>query len=210
MKNNILISVGVVLILIIAYQSYHLTKLSKQVNELSRGNTETSPLAQLQPPSSSNPKQADPNSLFDFRRFDDDNWNPFQEIQRMQNEMNKMMGDFRAQFRGAPGGADPFQGFSFSPSVDLREEDDRYVVVADIPNSDESNINVKLQDNRLVISAATKGKRKADPGKNSMLRNERFAGRFERVIDLPSPVDGDRMKTDYKDGVLTVTLPKRK
>lgn len=212
MKNNILISVGVVLILIIAFQSYHLTRLSKQVSELSKGNTDSQSLAQLQPPSSSKPTQTDPNSLFNFRRFDDDNWNPFEEMQRMQNEMNRMLGDFRSQFRATPGGSDPFQGFSFSPSVDLREDGDNYVVVADIPNADESNINVKLQDNRLIISAETKGQQKTDPAKNSgqVLRSERFAGRFQRVIDLPSPVDGDKMKTDYKDGVLTVTIPKRK
>lgn len=216
MKNNILISVGVVLILIIAFQSYHLTQLSRQVNELSKvrpdADSDSQPLAQLQPPSTNKPGKSDPNSLFNFHRFDDDNWNPFEEIQRMQNEMNKMLGDFRSQFRSTPGGSDPFQGFNFSPSVDLREEGDRYVVVADIPNSDESNINVTLENNRLVISAETKGQQKMDPGKNSglMLRSERFAGRFKRVIDLPSPVDGDKMKTDYKNGVLTVTIPKMK
>jgi len=210
MKNNILISVGVVLILIIAFQSYHLLRLSRQVNELSKGDSGPSPLAQLQSPSApSNPGQNNPNSL--FHGFDN-SWNPFEEMQRMQNEMNQMLGNFRSQFRSVPGGSDPFQGFSFSPSVDLREDGDQYVVVADIPNSDESNINVKLEDNRLIISAETKGQQKTDPGKNSgqVLRSERFAGRFERMIDLPSPVDGDKMKTDYKNGVLTVTIPKKK
>jgi HSP20 family protein len=217
MKNNILISVGIVLILIIAFQSYHLTKLSKQVSELSRGKADAQqPMARLQPPAShkpkSKPKQTDPNSPFGFQQFNNDKWNPFADMQRMQNEMNRMLGDFRSQFRSAPGGSDPFQGFSISPSVDLRDEGDHYVAVADIPNSDESNINVKLQGNRLIISAETKGQKKTDPGKSGghVLRSERFAGRFERVINLPSPVEADKMKTDYKDGVLTVTIPKRK
>jgi HSP20 family protein len=210
MKNNVLISIGIVLILIIAFQSYHLTRLSKQVNELTKGNGGSQPMAQLQPPSASKPKQTDPHSF--FKQFDDDNWNPFKEMQRMQNEMNQMLGDFRSQFRSAPGGDDPSQGFSVSPSVDLRDEGDHYVAMADIPNSDESNINVKLQGNRLIISAETKGQHKAGPGKSGglVLRSERFAGRFKRVIDLPAPVEADKMKTDYKDGVLTVTIPKKK
>ena len=134
-------------------------------------------------------------------------WNPFEEMQRMQNEMNKIFGDMRSQLHQTPDFNNFLKPFQFSPNVDIKEEDERFVVTADIPGSDAANIEVKLQDNHLSISANTTKSAKHNGG---ILRSERFIGKFERSITLPSPVVADKMKTDYKDGVLTVISPKQK
>jgi len=194
MKQKILIGSGVLLLAVIAVQGFFLYRLSTRVDQA--GHSSGSP----QPAISS--QTIDPAAPFGSK-----NWNPFKEMQRMQNEMDKMFGDIRSQFYQDPGFDDFNKSFSFSPSVDIKDEKNKLIVTADIPGSDESNINVKLEGDQLTISANTK-KSSQQNGKGNMFRSERIMGQFQRTIQLPVPVLADKMKTDYKDGVLTITLPK--
>jgi len=125
----------------------------------------------------------------------------------MQNEMNKIFGDIRSHLHRSPGFVDFTKPFSFSPDVDVKEDNEKITITADIPGSDESNINVTVKDDRLTIFVTTKKSKDNDNGEN-LFRSERFIGQYQRSITLPSPVLAEKMKTDYKDGVLTITLPK--
>ncbi|MGD8566799.1 MAG: Hsp20/alpha crystallin family protein [Gammaproteobacteria bacterium] len=208
MNNKAIIAIGAVLILVIAAQAFYTYNLSRQVEQLG-GRSDVQALQQ--PPSSNAPApSAKLPKLPKGDPFSDD-WNPFEEMQRMQNEMNKIFGDMRSQLQVNPNFNDLNGGFTFAPNVDMQDQDDRYVITVDIPGADESNINVKLDGNQLHISATTRKSNKQQNGNNSgnMLRSERFFGQFKRTITLPEPVVPEKMKTDYKDGVLTIVVPKK-
>ncbi|WP_455375462.1 Hsp20/alpha crystallin family protein [Kaarinaea lacus] len=201
MKEKILIGFGLILLVVVVVQSVFLYRMSAQVDRLSQ-NTRSS---QALPDTLSGGGNIAPGgSLFpDISK----GWNPFEEMQRMQNEMNKIFGDMRSNLYRSPDFDNLTKPFSFSPTLDIKEEDDQFIIKVDIPGSDESNINVRVDDQRLTISATTK-KMGESNGQGTMFRSERFMGQFERSVQLPAPVLAEKMTTDYKDGVLTVTVPK--
>lgn len=207
MNNKVIIAIGTILILVIAAQAFYTYHLSRQVEQLG-GRSDVQ--SQQQSPFNAPAPSAKAPKLPKTDPFSDD-WNPFEEMQRMQNEMNKIFGDMRSQLQVNPNFNDLNGGFTFSPNVDMQDEDDRFVITVDIPGADESNINVKLDGNQLHISATTRKSSKQPNGNNSsnMLRSERFFGQFKRTITLPEPVIPEKMKTDYKDGVLTIMVPKK-
>lgn len=94
----------------------------------------------------------------------------------------------------------------WSPRVDLIENDNEFVLKADLPGIDKKDLKVQVENNMLTIS----GERKYENEDKSdrYYRNERFYGRFQRSFSLSDRVKADAIKADYKDGVLTVTLPK--
>ena len=68
------------------------------------------------------------------------------------------------------------------------------------------DIDVSLHDDSLSISGERKSETKAEDA--GVCRSERFFGRFQRAVTLPAPVAADKVKAQYKDGILTITLPK--
>ena len=95
---------------------------------------------------------------------------------------------------------------AWSPALDVREDKDSFVIRAELPGLKREDIDVSLQDGALVISGERKFE-KAEEGVE-VHRQERYYGKFQRTLTLPEPVAADKVKADYKDGVLTVTLPK--
>lgn len=94
----------------------------------------------------------------------------------------------------------------FAPSVDMSETDKAIEVRLDLPGMNAQDIEVRVNQNVLTVSGERK-EEKDEKGK-TFYRMERFAGRFSRAITLPSTVAEDEVVADYKEGVLTVTLPK--
>lgn len=95
---------------------------------------------------------------------------------------------------------------TWSPFLDLRQDDDNFVVALDAPGLSKDAFQISLEDGVLTIS----GERKApelEDGEN-VLRRERFTGSFSRSITLPATVDSEKVSAAYTDGVLTVTLPR--
>jgi len=199
MNQKVASGFGVVLLVIIAVQSVFIYRMSGKVDRLSHEDT-TVLEPNIQSGNTVVPKiPVDP--------LGKDNWNPFEEMQRMQNEMNKIFGDMRANFYLSPGFEDMFKPFSFSPTLDMQEKDDKFIIKIDIPGADESNINVKIENQQLTVSAATR-KSGSHSGNGNTFRSERIMGQFERSVVLPAPVLAEKMKTEYKDGVLIITVPK--
>jgi HSP20 family protein len=94
----------------------------------------------------------------------------------------------------------------WTPALDLHEDKDNFVVKAELPGMKKEDIDISLHDGSLSISGERKSEEKfADA---EVYRSERFVGRFQRTIALPSAVANDQVKAQYKDGILTVTLPK--
>jgi HSP20 family protein len=93
-----------------------------------------------------------------------------------------------------------------APSLDVYEDKDSFVVKAELPGMKKEDIDVALHDGMLSISGERKSEEKMDDAE--VYRSERFFGRFQRTVALPTAVDVGKIKAQYKDGVLTVTLPK--
>ncbi len=96
--------------------------------------------------------------------------------------------------------------FSWKPLVDIAETKDEIIIKAEIPGIKKEDIKVVLQDNVLILKGE-KQEDKQEKEKRSY-RTERFYGSFERSFSLPISVQVDKVKADYKEGVLTISLPK--
>jgi len=95
---------------------------------------------------------------------------------------------------------------NWAPALDVYEDKDNFVVHTELPGLKREDIDVSLQDGVLVISGERKTEEKRSEGE--IRRQERFYGKFQRTLTLPAPVAANKVKAQYKDGVLTVTIPK--
>jgi HSP20 family protein len=95
----------------------------------------------------------------------------------------------------------------YSPAVDIAEEENHFVLTADLPGVDEKNVELTVHEGVLILT----GKREAATEKQSEggYHRERRHGSFTRQFRLGSQVDAEKIAASYKDGVLTVTIPKK-
>jgi HSP20 family protein len=97
-------------------------------------------------------------------------------------------------------------GENFIPSVDVKEEDDSVIVAAELPGIDQKDIDVEVtQDSVRIAGEKRKEEKKEEKG---YYRQETSYGAFERIIDLPAPVDEGKAEAEFSKGVLTIKLPK--
>jgi HSP20 family protein len=103
--------------------------------------------------------------------------------------------------------SEPSASRPWSPAVDIFETDNELVLKADVPDVDPKNVAIQLENGTLTL----KGERRFEDQKNGkgFHRIERSYGSFTRAFGLPDTVDGEKVKADYKNGVLTITLPKK-
>jgi len=94
-----------------------------------------------------------------------------------------------------------------SPAVDVIEHSDRFVVECDLPGIDKQDLDITMASEVLTIKGEKKPQRSADKAK--VYKNEAWTGSFQRTISLPAGVDPDKVEAAYKDGVLSVTIPKK-
>ncbi len=94
----------------------------------------------------------------------------------------------------------------WTPALDIHEDKDNFIVRAELPGMKREEIDVSLHDGALSISGERKLEQKFEEAE--VYRTERFFGKFQRTVSLPAAVAADKVKAQYKDGVLTITLPK--
>jgi HSP20 family protein len=94
----------------------------------------------------------------------------------------------------------------WNPAIDVYEDKENVLVKAELPGMKKEDIEVSLHDGALSISGERKNEEKFEGAET--YRAERFVGRFHRTVTLPSAVKGDQVTAQYKDGILTITLPK--
>ncbi len=94
----------------------------------------------------------------------------------------------------------------WTPAFDVYEEKDNFVVKAELPGLKKEDISVSLHEGNLIISGERKSETKNEG--TEVHRAERYFGKFQRVVALPAQVTASSVKAEYKDGILTVTLPK--
>jgi HSP20 family protein len=94
----------------------------------------------------------------------------------------------------------------WSPALDLYQSNDNTVAVVELPGMRKDEIEISLHDGTLTISGERK--RESNGNGEKAERTERYIGTFRRSIALPSRVDASKVSATYRDGILTVTLPK--
>ena len=94
-----------------------------------------------------------------------------------------------------------------TPLVDVEDKKDKIIVSAEIPGVDKKDISVDIEDNRLIIKAERNEEKKSK--KKNYYKYERNYSSFYRVIPLEAKVDENNAMAEYKNGVLTITLPKK-
>ncbi len=134
--------------------------------------------------------------------------NTFTEIQKLQQQMDQLFNRLHQQFLNDTTFAGFQDSFSRTPATDIVDKGDHYLIKADIPGADEKSIKVTEKNGMLTIEAKSE-KEKREKGEN-FIRQERFAGAFVKMMTLPKDADASKLKTEYKNGVLKITIPKQK
>ena len=94
---------------------------------------------------------------------------------------------------------------AWTPALDVYQNNDNVVAMIELPGMKKEDIEISLHDGMLTIS----GERKGETQQNDKAeRSERFIGKFRRSITLPTRIEANNVSASYKDGILTVTLPK--
>lgn len=129
-------------------------------------------------------------------------WEPFRSVTSFQDQMSRLFED--AFFRGR---GDDSALTAWAPAVDIYETQDELVVKADLPDVSEKDLDVRVENNMLTI----RGERKFEQevSEDNYLRVERTYGSFSRSFALPNTVNADAIRAEYRNGVLTVRMPKR-
>ena len=140
-------------------------------------------------------------SLIRYQAPEMSTWPSFDRWASLRDEMNRLF-DLPTMSNLAR----QAQLFSnWTPALDLYQTVDNVVAVVELPGMRKEDINISLHDGMLTIA----GERQSSSGEGeSAERTERFSGKFRRSISLPTRVDASKVSATYKDGILTVTLPK--
>lgn len=130
-------------------------------------------------------------------------WDPFRELQDMSQRLNQI---FARPFEGFGSGRQLLTVAEWSPAVDVSETDAEYVVKAELPEVKKEDVKVTMEDGVLTLEGERK-QEKEEKGKHYH-RIERSYGSFMRSFELPDNVDTSKAKAEFKDGMLTLSLPK--
>ena len=104
----------------------------------------------------------------------------------------------------------PFEDFKldWSPSIDVEEDKNFIKIKAEVPGIEEKDLQVSLENNVLTISGEKKEEIKKDDKKGKAILTERKFGSFSRSISVPEDIKSDKIEASYKNGILTLILPK--
>ncbi|AUS95379.1 heat-shock protein Hsp20 [Clostridium thermosuccinogenes] len=121
-------------------------------------------------------------------------WNPFREMDNIGREMSNFF-DFPSKlFSGSP------------PRVDVYQTEKDVIVKAEIPGVSKEDLNLYIDDNSIRLSGQTKKEKELKD--ENVYRSERYYGSFSRTIPLPVEVKSEEAKAEYKDGILSIIIPK--
>ena len=130
-------------------------------------------------------------------------WEPFRDLMTTQRDFDRL---FREAFSPVFGEVE-LSTRTWAPPVDIYETDENLVLKAELPGINPDSVEIRVEDNTLYL----KGERKFEKEvkEQNYHRVERSYGTFTRTFSLPGSIDADRVAASYKDGVLTLTMPKK-
>jgi HSP20 family protein len=130
-------------------------------------------------------------------------WDPFRDLSLLQDRMNRLFDDAGRGWRAD----EPAATTTWSPAVDIYETENEIMVQAELPGVDRKDITLNLENNVLTL----KGERRfeKETKQENYHRIERSYGAFSRAFSIPAIVDEEKIRADYKDGILKIALPKK-
>jgi HSP20 family protein len=131
-------------------------------------------------------------------------WEPFRDLLSTQDRFNQLFNDTFARAFGDQREVTPR---AWVPPVDIYETADSLVLKAELPGINPDEVEIQVEGNTLYL----KGERKfmKDLKEENLHRVERMYGTFTRSFALPNTIDADKVKAEYQNGILTLTMPKR-
>ncbi len=132
-------------------------------------------------------------------------WEPFNNLSRLQDRINRM---FEEAFSSASGGDEALAACAWKPDVDIYEDDQGMVVVADLPGVAKEQIALEIKDEVLTLSGKRGDADDAPVPDQGYILKERGCGTFRRTFRMRAPVDPSSISARFKDGVLEIRIPK--
>lgn len=130
------------------------------------------------------------------------------KLVRMKREMDKFVKDMTAAYSPAQ---DPalMAAFGSDVRVDVAENDEGFIVTADLPGMDKDKIDITLESGRILKISGARHVEKKETSPGGVIRQERMEGKFERVLELPAECKSEGISASYKNGVLEIAIPKK-
>jgi HSP20 family protein len=129
-----------------------------------------------------------------------------EEVDRLFDEAFRSFG-LPSLFRGSPAGAPSSPGAMLRPSVDISATKKEYALSVEVPGIEEKDIQIELSGTTLTIRGEKR--QEQEEKERDFYRIERSYGSFQRVLSLPDDADSDGIKAKFKNGVLTIRLPRK-
>lgn len=127
-------------------------------------------------------------------------WEPFREIDSLQREMNRLFDSLTTSENGSS------NAVAFMPAAELHETPQSIELKLEVPGLEAKDLDVRVTEQAVAISGERQSETKTE--ERGMSRSEFRYGKFQRVIPLPARVQNDQVQADYKNGVLSLSLPK--
>jgi HSP20 family protein len=182
MKREKILSIVVfLLVLVVGFQSYYLYNINNQ-----------------------KPTKSEPVIVKKIEQFN--GVNPFEEFQKMQQEMDKIFNSMNSNFSTLPEFEEYFSDISLTPSLNMKDLKDRYELSISLPGANEKNIKIGIHDGVLKVEAKTE--KQSDSNSSNFIKKEIYEGSFVRSVTLPKDAKGSEFKSEFKNGVLKITIPK--
>lgn len=128
-------------------------------------------------------------------------WQPFREVESLQRQLNRMFDSLTPTDEGGFNG-----GISFMPAVEMNETPEAIHLKLEVPGLEAKDLDVQVTQEAVSIKGERKSESKTE--EKGVTRSEFRYGSFQRVIPLPARIQNDKVESSFKDGILTLDLPK--
>ena len=134
-------------------------------------------------------------------------WNPSRELLNVEREFNKLFNTFNRRYGFDDSSTnEELENAVWSPLTDISENKDQYILKMDLPGVSKENLKLSFHDGELIISGERKQEKEDKDSKYH--RIERTYGKYYRSFTLPQTIQADKINAEFKDGQLTITVPK--
>ncbi len=134
-------------------------------------------------------------------------WQPFKELSTIRQQMDRLFEDMLSINDRDGLGRHRMAGM-WTPAVEIKETDKELILKAEIPGIDAKDLEVEVGEDRVTIAGEHQEEKSTENKDKNYFHSELHYGRFQRVIPLPMVIKTDGIKSDFKHGILTLTLPK--
>ena len=133
-------------------------------------------------------------------RWEPFHWEPLREIESLQRQMNRLFD------RLIPSGNGEHRGLGFVPSAEMEETAEELLLKLEVPGLEAKDIDIEVTEQSVSIKGERKSETKTE--EKGMVRTEFHYGKFERRIPLPAHIQTNKVKAEYQNGILHLTMPK--